>query len=79
MLIAEVVETADNIHASSQGGGLANKRASTASKRSQPLTEGGVEALDQSSIDDATTLRAFDQLCHQHFTTLDNAPFNTNP
>lgn len=57
MVVTEVIEAADDIHASGEGVGLPGKAASAAGQMSQSLAEGSVEPLDVGGIDDTTALR----------------------
>ena len=73
MLITEVVEAADNIHACGQGGFLLDQATGAAGQTSQTLAEGGIQAFDVSRIDDATALRGVEQPRHKGFAALHNA------
>ena len=53
MIGTEIVNTAQNIHASLQGLGLAGQRASAANQVSQPLAEGGIKPFNKSGVDAA--------------------------
>lgn len=57
MVVTEVVEAADNIHAGSEGVDLPGKAASAPGQMSQSLAEGSVEPLDVGGIDDTTALQ----------------------
>jgi hypothetical protein len=50
MIIAEVVETADELHGSHQRLGAARQSPSSPHQIVQPLTESGIEPFDKSSI-----------------------------
>ena len=56
MIIAEVILTAGDEHASHQGLGLLGKMAGAASQAGETLPEGGIETFDISRVDLATIL-----------------------
>lgn len=74
--ITEVVETANQVHTYVQGGDLSCWTASAAGQDSQPLAEGGVEALNVGGIDRAAALRTLQQVLDQLLAALDNASLN---
>lgn len=77
MVVAEVIQTADNEHASHQGLGLLGKIASTASQPRQALSESSIEPFDVSRIDHAAILSSIQQSLDHLFATLGNSPFNS--
>ena len=57
VIVAEVVEAADDIHTRGQGRLLLCRTAVTPREGSHALAKGGIEALDVSRIDDIATSR----------------------
>jgi len=77
MEIAEVVETAHEVHASRERFGSPSQSTSAANQVIQAHAEGGVEPLDKSCIDHAfSILRDFDQTFHHFLAALYNASIN---
>ena len=74
MVIAEVVETAYDVHASHQGFGAACQSTCTSHQIVQSQAEGGIEPFDEGGIDDAfALLRGFDQPFNHFLAALNNA------
>lgn len=58
--VAEVIEAANQVHACEQGLSLLGQIAGATRQRADPLAKGGVEAFDESGIDDAYSLCLLD-------------------
>ena len=69
---AEVVNAAKQEHARFNGSGRAGKSSRTPSETTEPLAEGGVEALDVGCVNLTTGLSRLQQACNQVFATLRN-------
>ena len=73
MLITEVVEAANNIHACGQGGLFLDQVPGAPGETSQTLAESRIQPLNVGRIDDPAALGGVEQPCHQGFTALHNA------
>jgi hypothetical protein len=76
MRMTEIVQTANDIHASFQGLNFASQGTSSPGKAIETLTKGGVEALDEGGIDLPSALCFLDDGLDHRFTALHNAPRN---
>ena len=72
--MTEIVPAANHIHASFQGLNFASQGARSPDKAIKTLAKGGIEALDESGIDPACTLRLLDEGLDHRFTALHDAP-----
>lgn len=61
MVGAEIVKTTNDIHAGLQGLGLSGQSSGSAGQDIEPLTEGGIEPFNESSVNAALTLAGLDQ------------------
>jgi hypothetical protein len=71
--VAEIVQAADDVHPGFQGFSFANQSAGFADQAVEPLTESGIEALDESGVDHTLALGCADQALHHLLSALDNA------
>ncbi len=77
MIIAKVVKTTDNVHASHQGLGTVCQGTRFANQMIQALAKGCIEPFDESCIDHPfPVLGSFDQAFHHFLAALHNAPIN---
>jgi hypothetical protein len=74
MKITEVIQAANDNHASDQGLSLAGQGAGVADQAGKPLAEGGIEPLDQGGVDPTRSLGNPDQSLDQRLATLNDAP-----